>query len=70
MAADFWAGYLSGALGIAIGNPLDVIKVQLQAGLSTDVSTPTHPNGFGKASSLVRGLLLNASKFFKTTLML
>ncbi|KAK9320515.1 mitochondrial carrier domain-containing protein [Lipomyces orientalis] len=27
---DFIAGYVSGAVGIAIGNPLDIIKVQLQ----------------------------------------
>ena len=32
MSADFLAGYLSGALGIVIGNPLDVLKVRLQAG--------------------------------------
>ncbi|GKU06065.1 solute carrier family 25 member 45 [Fusarium langsethiae] len=31
MSADFWAGYLSGAVGIIIGNPLDVIKVRRQA---------------------------------------
>ena len=31
MSADFWAGYISGAVGIVIGNPLDVIKVRLQA---------------------------------------
>lgn len=31
MSADFWAGYLSGALGIVVGNPLDLIKVRLQA---------------------------------------
>ena len=35
MSADFWAGYISGALGIVVGNPLDVIKVQLQANHST-----------------------------------
>ena len=29
MSADFWAGYVSGAVGILIGNPLDVIKVRL-----------------------------------------
>jgi solute carrier family 25 carnitine/acylcarnitine transporter 20/29 len=29
MAADFWAGYISGAIGIIIGNPLDVVKVKL-----------------------------------------
>ncbi|KAI1733589.1 mitochondrial carrier [Xylaria scruposa] len=31
MSADFWAGYISGAAGIIIGNPLDVKKVRLQA---------------------------------------
>ncbi|KAI1809308.1 mitochondrial carrier [Poronia punctata] len=31
MSADFWAGYASGAVGILIGNPLDLIKVRLQA---------------------------------------
>ncbi|RGP71828.1 hypothetical protein FLONG3_6942 [Fusarium longipes] len=30
MSADFWAGYLSGAVGIIIGNPLDVVKVRRQ----------------------------------------
>ena len=33
MSADFWASYASGALGILIGNRLDVLKVQAQAGL-------------------------------------
>lgn len=32
MSADFWAGYVSGAAGIIIGNPLDLIKTRLQAG--------------------------------------
>ncbi|KAK2045110.1 mitochondrial carrier [Colletotrichum somersetense] len=31
MSADFWAGYISGAVGIVIGNPLDLLKVRLQA---------------------------------------
>lgn len=31
MSDDFWAGYISGALGIVVGNPLDLIKVRLQA---------------------------------------
>ncbi|KAJ5174338.1 uncharacterized protein N7482_000215 [Penicillium canariense] len=55
MSSDFWAGYLSGALGIIIGNPLDVIKVQLQAGHSRDVSTQSQLSRFERASSLVRG---------------
>lgn len=39
MSADFWAGYISGAIGIIIGNPLDVIKVRLQA--NKESATPT-----------------------------
>ncbi|KAI1332205.1 mitochondrial carrier domain-containing protein [Xylariaceae sp. FL0255] len=31
MSADFWAGYVSGAVGILVGNPLDLAKVRLQA---------------------------------------
>lgn len=56
MSSDFWAGYLSGALGIIIGNPLDVIKVRLQAGHSRDASAQSQLSRFEKASSLVRGL--------------
>ena len=32
MSSEFWAGYLSGAIGIIVGNPLDLIKVRLQTG--------------------------------------
>ncbi|KAF7912252.1 uncharacterized protein EAF01_001273 [Botrytis porri] len=35
MSADFWAGYISGAISIIIGNPLDLIKVRLQASSSS-----------------------------------
>ena len=31
MSADFWAGYISGAAGIIVGNPLDLIKTRQQA---------------------------------------
>ncbi|KAL9092238.1 MAG: hypothetical protein Q9159_000998 [Coniocarpon cinnabarinum] len=31
MSNEFWAGYLSGAASIIVGNPLDLIKVRLQA---------------------------------------
>ncbi|KAG4416180.1 hypothetical protein IFR04_010699 [Cadophora malorum] len=66
MSADFWAGYISGAAGILIGNPLDLIKVRLQASPSQpapSVSTfptrtsPTVPytTPFTSASSLIRG---------------
>ncbi|KAL7932367.1 mitochondrial carrier domain-containing protein [Trichoderma chlorosporum] len=30
MSADFWAGYLSGIVGIIVGNPLDIEKVRQQ----------------------------------------
>jgi solute carrier family 25 carnitine/acylcarnitine transporter 20/29 len=39
MSADFWAGYISGAVGVLIGNPLDIVKVQLQSGLSASLVT-------------------------------
>jgi len=69
MSADFWAGYVSGAAGIIIGNPLDLIKTRLQAGPSpqnveattpaTTGATVTAPRGFKgqfeNAGTLVRG---------------
>ena len=54
MSADFWAGYISGAAGILIGNPLDLIKVRVQAGRSPSASTAT-PAYFSNAGSLIRG---------------
>ncbi|EXJ60117.1 hypothetical protein A1O7_04269 [Cladophialophora yegresii CBS 114405] len=35
MSADFWASYFSGAIGILIGNRLDVLKVRAQTSTST-----------------------------------
>jgi hypothetical protein len=60
MLADFWAGYLSGAIGIIIGNPLDVVKVRLQANSSqTPVASTAGWHGFRNqfesTNSLVRG---------------
>jgi solute carrier family 25 carnitine/acylcarnitine transporter 20/29 len=64
MSADFWAGYVSGAAGIIIGNPLDLIKTRLQAGktahhveaTSTAVPAPQGFRGsFENAGTLVRG---------------
>ena len=56
MSADFWAGYISGAAGIIIGNPLDLIKVRLQAGTSITPNVPSsYTNQFTGASSLIRG---------------
>lgn len=48
MSADFWAGYISGAVGIVIGNPLDILKVRLQASSSasgnpTSITPPSLP---------------------------
>lgn len=40
MSADFWAGYISGAVGIIIGNPLDILKVRLQAQSPPPVTAP------------------------------
>nr|POE93344.1 mitochondrial basic amino acids transporter [Quercus suber] len=39
MSADFWSGYVSGAIGILVGNPLDIVKTQLQAG---DIKPKSH----------------------------
>ena len=52
MSADFWAGYISGALGIVVGNPLDIVKVRLQAG-----RIEGHPQAIanGRATGLLRG---------------
>jgi solute carrier family 25 carnitine/acylcarnitine transporter 20/29 len=64
MSADFWAGYVSGAAGIIIGNPLDLVKTRLQAGkaiasaegTSAAVATPQGFRGqFDNAGTLVRG---------------
>ncbi|KAL1844084.1 hypothetical protein VTJ49DRAFT_4936 [Mycothermus thermophilus] len=43
MSADFWAGYISGAASIILGNPLDVLKVRLQAGFASSSSSPKPP---------------------------
>jgi solute carrier family 25 carnitine/acylcarnitine transporter 20/29 len=50
MSADFWAGYVSGAAGILIGNPLDLIKVRMQTG-----TTPIARSQFSSTGSLIRG---------------
>ena len=71
MSADFWAGYVSGAAGILIGNPLDLVKTRLQAGDSalrvepvpaavaapvpTIVSPQSFKQHFDRAGTLVKG---------------
>ena len=59
MAADFWAGYLSGAAGILVGNPLDLLKTRIQAGPSppsVDTISPTRPlTPFERLGALAKG---------------
>ena len=57
MSADFWASYISGALGILIGNRLDVIKVQYQASTpaSPAPSTSTQANNVARLTQYFRG---------------
>ncbi|KAK2734801.1 hypothetical protein FQN57_001451 [Myotisia sp. PD_48] len=56
MSTDFWAGYLSGAIGIIIGNPLDVVKVRLQAGPEHSPAPARNLAAqFETTSSLVKG---------------
>jgi solute carrier family 25 carnitine/acylcarnitine transporter 20/29 len=61
MAADFWAGYISGAAGILVGNPLDLIKTRQQA-VPTAAADPVRATSvaslratFDQAGTLVRG---------------
>ncbi len=44
MSADFFAGYISGAAGIILGNPLDILKVRLQAGTTSPTPTSSSPS--------------------------
>lgn len=56
MSADFWAGYISGAVGIVIGNPLDLIKVRLQARDALAAQTPSaYFRQFENTAALVTG---------------
>jgi len=57
MSADFWAGYISGAAGIIIGNPLDLIKTRLQTGDTTVHATSgaSLRSTFDHAGALVKG---------------
>ena len=55
MSADFWSGYVSGAVGILIGNPLDVLKVRLQATNPTSLTPTSYARQFQTTASLVTG---------------
>lgn len=74
MSADFWAGYVSGAVGIIIGNPLDLVKTRLQAGsspahdgTSTTGAVTAASRGsrgqFENAGTLVRGMASEAELY-------
>ncbi|KAK5653526.1 hypothetical protein OQA88_8785 [Cercophora sp. LCS_1] len=72
MSADFFAGYISGAIGIIIGNPLDVLKVRLQSSPSpkplpssaTPATTPQkYPFTLGTAAPILGYGALNALLF-------
>lgn len=49
MSADFWAGYVSGAVGIVVGNPLDIVKVRQQTQHGDRIAT------FQNTKSLLAG---------------
>ncbi|KAI2602663.1 solute carrier family 25 member 45 [Hypoxylon sp. NC1633] len=56
MSTDFWAGYISGAVGILIGNPLDLLKVRLQARDAIPAqSAASYARQFESKSALVTG---------------
>ncbi|RAO68842.1 uncharacterized protein BHQ10_004854 [Talaromyces amestolkiae] len=57
MSSDFVAGYISGAVGILIGNPLDLVKVRLQARKASDTLRASQQSYryFESTSSLIKG---------------
>ena len=59
MSAEFWASSISGVAAFLVGNPLDVVKVRLQAGISSIPTTSTSllpgTYQFSGVKSLVRG---------------
>lgn len=57
MSADFWASYVSGALGILVGNRLDVLKVKAQAATGARIPTTTlePEQGIRRFTALFRG---------------
>lgn len=78
MSTDFWAGYLSGVAGIIVGNPLDLIKVRLQARSATSVDgnalrkwtvgTAAPIFGYGALNALLFVSYNRSEKALKTSL--
>lgn len=67
MSSDFVAGYISGAVGILIGNPLDLVKVRLQARKASDTLRASQQSHryFESTSSLIKGGLHHRNAFKK-----
>lgn len=64
MSADFWSGYVSGAIGIVVGNPLDLIKVRMQARNESTATGSTFKNlTTGTAAPILGYGALNALLF-------
>ncbi|OAP58528.1 hypothetical protein AYL99_07618 [Fonsecaea erecta] len=61
MSADFWASYISGALGILVGNRLDVLKVAAQAGTSGVLADSTLQPESDRRLRRVTGLFRGAA---------
>ncbi|KIX00955.1 uncharacterized protein Z518_10021 [Rhinocladiella mackenziei CBS 650.93] len=57
MSADFWASYISGSMGILIGNRLDIFKVQIQTGTgrASPDTRPTQGTSLQRLAGLFRG---------------
>ncbi len=57
MSADFWASYASGAIGILIGNRLDVLKVRAQAsgGSTINLGPLDYTTNLERFTALFRG---------------
>ncbi|KAH8593746.1 mitochondrial carrier domain-containing protein [Bisporella sp. PMI_857] len=51
MSADFFASYASGVIGILIGNPLDIVKVRLQAGNSSPITSAATISSFFRGTA-------------------
>ncbi|THZ61232.1 hypothetical protein D6C86_04490 [Aureobasidium pullulans] len=73
---NFWAGYVSGAAGIIIGNPLDIVKVNLQRGdrgtatLAPPITTtsPILPSSASSTSSIHPASTITTTKNAATNL--
>jgi solute carrier family 25 (mitochondrial carnitine/acylcarnitine transporter), member 20/29 len=64
MSVDFWAGYFSGVVGLLVGNPLDIIKVRLQAsGTATTTGNTFRTLTTGTAAPILGYGALNAILF-------